>query len=106
MADFRCVRDFVLRMRFSAGRVGDIDVGAELHAEVFEALRDLACSLQFRVMTDRGAIVWPDSADFDPESHCEWGGRRVALRNLFPDYTSHHRDVYTKKTRIGVYFVA
>ena len=63
----RYVRDYVLHVRFGDGNEGDVDLGSELHGEVFEPLRDPAYFRQFQVRTDLGTIAWPNGADFAPE---------------------------------------
>ena len=61
------VRDFILHVRFADGNEGDVDLGGELHGEVFEPLRETAYFRQFQVRTDLGTIAWPNGADFAPE---------------------------------------
>jgi hypothetical protein len=61
------VRDYVLHVRFADGIEGDVDLGAELHGEVFEPLRAPALFRQCYVHRDLGTIVWPNGADFAPE---------------------------------------
>ena len=63
----RYVRDYVLHVRFGDGNEGDVDLGSELHGEVFEPLRDPTYFRQFQVRTDLGTIAWPNGADFAPE---------------------------------------
>ena len=58
---------YSLRLTFSDGIVGDIDLVSELWGEMFEPLRN---PIQFnRVRVDRalGTLVWANGADFDPE---------------------------------------
>lgn len=61
------VRDFVLRLEFSDGSVGDLDLEPLLWGPVFEALlKDPALFRQVRVDPQLGTIVWPNGADLDP----------------------------------------
>lgn len=60
--------DYRLRLSFTDGAVGDIDLGDELWGEVFEPLRDPALFRQVKVDPELGTVVWPNGADFDPES--------------------------------------
>ena len=61
------VRDHVLRLRFSDGAEGEIDLGEELEGPVFEPLRDVSAFKQFRVHPELHTVVWPNGADFAPE---------------------------------------
>ena len=61
------IENYRLRLSFSDGKVGDIDLGPELWGEVFEPLKDLAVFKSFRVDQELGTIVWPNGADLAPE---------------------------------------
>ncbi len=63
------VGDFVLRLSFGDGSVGDVDFGPRLRGPVFEPLRaDPALFAQVRVDRQLGTIVWPNGADVAPET--------------------------------------
>jgi hypothetical protein len=59
--------EYRLRLTFSDGVVGDIDLAAELWGEMFEPLRDIAQFNSVSVDPDLGTLVWPNGADLDPE---------------------------------------
>ena len=59
--------DYTIHLRFSDGTEGDVDLGDELHGEIFEPLRDLAVFRQFTVHPDFHTLSWPNGADFAPE---------------------------------------
>jgi hypothetical protein len=61
----RYVRDYVVRLKFSDGAVGEVDLSAELDGPVFGALRDVEQFRQFSVT--RHTLTWPNGADFAPE---------------------------------------
>jgi hypothetical protein len=65
---------FRLRLTFSDGIVGDIDLAGELWGEMFEPLRDPTEFNRVRVDPELGTLVWPNGADLDPE------GLRDAVR--------------------------
>ena len=65
VVEARHVRDYVVWLRFQDGTRGEIDLGPELHGEVFEPLRDPAAFQAFVVKYD--TLVWPNLADFSPE---------------------------------------
>ena len=61
------VGSYRLRLTFSDGKVGDIDLASELWGEVFEPLKDLELFKSFKVDQELGTVVWPNGADFAPE---------------------------------------
>jgi hypothetical protein len=62
----RHVREHVLWVRFSDGTEGEVDLGDGLRGPIFEALRDPARFAQ--VAIENGTIVWPNGADWAPET--------------------------------------
>ena len=60
------LHDHVVRLEFSDGCVGDLDLRPELWGPVFEPV---AASSEFfrQVRVDLGTIVWPNGADLAPE---------------------------------------
>ncbi|MBI3530437.1 MAG: DUF2442 domain-containing protein [Betaproteobacteria bacterium] len=63
----RHMTGYVLRLKFSDGVEGDIDLGPELHGTMFEPLRDMDTFKRFRVDPELHNLVWPNGADFAPE---------------------------------------
>jgi hypothetical protein len=63
----RHVNDYVIRLRFSDGTEGEVDLRDELYAEVFEPLKDLDVFKTFFVNPEWGTIAWPNGADLAPE---------------------------------------
>jgi len=61
------VRDYVIRIRFSDGTEGEIDLSGEIDGEVFELLREISFFRQFRVDPELHTLTWPNGADFAPE---------------------------------------
>jgi hypothetical protein len=68
VTDVQVLDGYRLRLAFSDGAVGEIDLVQELWGEVFEPLREEAMFRQARVDTELGTVVWPNGADLDPES--------------------------------------
>ena len=56
-----------LRLSFDDGAHGEVDLGPELHGEVFEPLRDPELFRQARLHPELGTVFWPNGADFAPE---------------------------------------
>ena len=61
----RHVRDYVVRLKFSDGADGEVDLAAELDGPVFGVLRDIEQFKRFAVA--RHTLTWPNGADFAPE---------------------------------------
>lgn len=67
MLEVRHVAGHVLRLRFSDGPAGEIDLAEELWGPVFEPLRDVEAFKEVRVNHELHTISWPNGADFAPE---------------------------------------
>jgi hypothetical protein len=61
-----------LRLVFSDGASGDVDLEQELWGPVFEPLRDRAEFRKVRVNKGLGTIMWPNGADIAPETLHDW----------------------------------
>ena len=66
------VSGYVLRLRFSDGLEGEVDLASELDGEIFEPLRDPTIFRSFRVHPELHTVVWPNGADFDPATLHDW----------------------------------
>jgi hypothetical protein len=67
ITDARYLRDFVVRLRFSDGAEGEVDLAAELNGPMFEPLRDRTLFAQVRLHPEIRTLVWPNGADLAPE---------------------------------------
>jgi Protein of unknown function (DUF2442) len=54
-----------LRVTFSDGVVGDVNLGPELWGPMFEPLKDPECFAQ--AFVDCDTVTWPNGADLAPE---------------------------------------
>lgn len=70
----------MLRVAFSDGLVGDVDLGPHLRGPVLEALREVEAFRAAFVDPELGTVCWPGGADVAPEFLYEAvsGGRAVA----------------------------
>ncbi len=59
--------DFVVYLRFDDGTEGDVDLGDELHGEIFEPLKNPEIFMQVAVHPEFHTLCWPNGADFAPE---------------------------------------
>jgi hypothetical protein len=69
VTDVEVLHDFVVRLSFDDGSVGDLDLVAHLWGPVFQPLRDdPQLFRQVRVDPEARTIVWPNGADLAPET--------------------------------------
>jgi len=61
------VRGYVIRIRFSDGTEGDVDLASDLEGEIFAPLKDQAFLARLRVDPELHTVVWPNGADLAPE---------------------------------------
>jgi hypothetical protein len=61
------VRQFTIRIFFTDGVQGEVDLEPELEGEVFVPLRDSSFFRKFQVHPELHTLVWPNGADFAPE---------------------------------------
>jgi Protein of unknown function (DUF2442) len=61
------IGDHVLRLLFSDGTVGDVDLSAERWTGVLAPLNDPAFFAQVTVDTQAGTMTWPGGIDLAPE---------------------------------------
>jgi hypothetical protein len=59
--------EYRIRVRFSDGLEGEIDLSGELWGEVFEPLEDSHIFENFHVNEELGTITWASGADLAPE---------------------------------------
>jgi len=59
--------DYRIKVLFSDGREGEVDLSSALEGPVFEPLRDQERFRAFRVDEELGTIVWETGADLAPE---------------------------------------
>ena len=67
VVEARYVGKYTIWLRFEDGTQGEVDLSAELHGPIFEALKDQSFFSRFFVNADTGTIEWPNRADFAPE---------------------------------------
>jgi hypothetical protein len=66
------VGDHRLRLAFEDGADGEIDLSGWDWRGVFEPLADPAYFKQVELDAELGTIVWPNGADFAPETLHSW----------------------------------
>lgn len=66
------VADHRLRLGFEDGTEGDVDFSDRDWRGVFEPLQDPSYFRRVTVDAELGTIVWPNGADFAPETLHDW----------------------------------
>ncbi len=56
-----------LRLEFTDGAAGEVDLEDQLWGEMFEPLRDPEYFQRFEVHPDLNTLTWPNGADLAPE---------------------------------------
>lgn len=76
--DFEIVGDYTLQIMFDDGFRHIIDFEPILQGEVFGSLRDIELFEQVRLDQEARTLVWPNGADFDPETLRYWDAQAMA----------------------------
>ncbi len=69
---FEIAGPFTLRIRFDDATQQTINFRPVLAGELFGPLRDLGLFNQVQLDPEVGTLVWPNGADFDPETLHDW----------------------------------
>lgn len=70
--EFEIVGPYLLRIVFDDQSVQVIDFEPILRGELFSPLRDLKFFEQVRLDPEVRTLMWPNDADFDPETLRNW----------------------------------
>jgi hypothetical protein len=69
---FKMVGPYTLRVRFDDDTEQVINFWPALWGELYAPLRDPALFSQVRISPEVHTLVWPNGADFDPETLHDW----------------------------------
>lgn len=72
VSDFEIVGPYTLRISFDDQTEQVINFEPVLHGELFSPLRDLTFFNQVHLDEEAQTLVWPNNADFDPETLHDW----------------------------------
>ncbi|MBI3537436.1 MAG: DUF2442 domain-containing protein [Chloroflexi bacterium] len=82
---FEIVAPYTLRVSFDDGTTETIDFQPILFGELFGPLRDLVLFNQVQIDPEVHTLVWPNGADFDPETLHNWQKYFHAMANRAPN---------------------
>ena len=69
---FKVIRPYTLRVKFDDGMEREIDFRPVLAGEIYGALQDERLFNQVEIDPEVHTLVWPNGADFDPETLHDW----------------------------------
>jgi uncharacterized protein DUF2442 len=72
VVSFEIAAPYTLRVRFDDGTEQAINFRPMLAGEIYAPLRDLSLFNQVQVDPEVHTLVWPNGADFDPETLHDW----------------------------------
>ena len=79
---FEIAAAYTLRVHFDDGTQQTIDFRPILAGELYGPLRDLELFNRVRIDPEVHTLVWPNGADFDPETLHDWPRYEPAFREL------------------------
>ena len=89
---FRILGPYTLEVGFDDGLSRTIDFEPVLQGELFGPLRDQALFEGVKIDSEAHTLVWPNGADFDPESLHDWPEVAEKLASMAQRWTSGGRD--------------
>jgi hypothetical protein len=72
VVDFAMISPYTLRLTFNDGSEQVIDFRLMLEGAVYGPLRDEKLFAQVEIDPEAHTLVWPNGADFDPETLHDW----------------------------------
>jgi hypothetical protein len=79
VTSFKLLAPYTLRVAFDDDTQQTIDFEQVLAGDLYRPLKDLALFNQVRIDPEVNTLVWPNGADFDPETLHDWPQCRKAL---------------------------
>ena len=76
------LRPYQLRVSFDDGTEQTIAFAPVLAGEIYGPLRDPALFSQVTIDPEIQTLVWPNGADFDPETLHDWPQHEAAFRQM------------------------
>jgi len=84
VTDFKQTGEHSLLVKFSDGFSREIDFTPALKGNSLKPLRQPEFFSQVKLDKARGALEWPNEADFDPETLHNWPQYLKAFKNWHP----------------------
>jgi len=87
VTSFRIVAPFTLAVTFDDGVVREIDFQPVLVGPLLGSLAELEMFNHVQLDPEAKTLVWPNGADFDPETLHNWPDYEVALAHRIQKWT-------------------
>jgi len=82
VVDFEIVGPYTVKVVFDDGSTQVIDFLPVLEGELYEPLQDMKLFNQLRIDPQTHTLVWPNGADFDPETLHDWPKYSEEMKRL------------------------
>lgn len=79
---FEVIGPYTLRVIFDDGMEREIDFRSVLAGQIYGALQDERLFNEVQIDPEVHTLVWPNGADFDPETLHDWPKYREALEGM------------------------
>jgi hypothetical protein len=89
VTDFKIIKSYLLEVNFNDGTQQIIDFEPVLFGEIWGPLRDETFFNQVTIDPVAKTLVWPNGADFDPETLRNWPDYADALANRAKEWDRH-----------------
>jgi len=76
---FEILKPYTLLVRFDDGTEQEINFEQVLGGEMYRPLRDLDLFNQVKIDPEVHTLIWPNGADFDPDTLHDWPSLEKAL---------------------------
>ena len=80
--DFKNIRPYVILVKFDDGQEREIDFRPVLAGELYGPLQDEKLFNQVEIDPEVHTLIWPNGADFDPETLYDWPKYLEGLKRL------------------------
>ncbi len=82
VVSFEIIGPYILKVRFDDDVAQVINFEPILHGELYGPLRDLKLFNQVKIDPEIKTLVWPNDADFDPETLHDWPDYEEKFKSL------------------------
>ena len=87
---FEIVGPHVIRVEFDDGTEQVIDFQQVLEGDIYGDLRDLEMFNRVQLDAEAHTLVWPNGADFDPETLHDWPKYESRMKEMAENWAGVH----------------
>ena len=88
VVEFQILRPYTLYVKFDDGEEREIDFRSVLMGQVYGALQDEKLFNQVEINPEVHTFVWPNGADFDPETLHDWPKYDDEMKRMARQWTT------------------